>query len=141
MNRASTETLVTADSTVVGRTSPDGKWILYFTSSSANVSAPDSGTPMPLRLMRLPVTGGPSELVLIARLFGTPWCAHSPSTLCAFAEQAPDRKQLVFTAFDPVRGKGQELARFATEPNADYNWSASPDGTRIGAVKIGGNHI
>jgi hypothetical protein len=91
--------------------------------------------------MRMPVTGGPSELVLIARLFGTPWCARSPSTLCAFAEQTPDRKQLVFTAFDPVRGKGQELTRFASDPNADYNWSVSPDGTRVGIVKIGGNHV
>ena len=141
LNRDSTETLVTADDNVSGRTSPDGKWVLYFTLPSENVSSPDSGTPVPLRLMRMPVTGGPSELVLTARLFDTPRCARSPSTLCVFAEQAPDRKQLVFTAFDPVRGKGQELARFATDPNADYNWSVSPDGTRIGILKIRGNHI
>ena len=141
LNRDSTETLMTTDDNVVGRTSPDGKWVLYFTLPSQSVSSPDSGTPVPLRLMRMPVTGGPSELVLTARLFNTPWCARSPSTLCAFAEQAPDRKELVFTAFDPVRGKGHELARFATDPNADYNWGVSPDGTRIGIVKIGGNHI
>jgi len=97
---------------------------------------------VPLRLMRMPVTGGPAELVLTARLYGTPWCARSPSTLCAFAEQAPDRKELVFTAFDPLSGKGKELARFATDPKADYgNWSLSPDGTRIGIIKTGGNHI
>src|SRR3984893_4206965 len=138
LNRDSTETLVTADDNVSGRTSPDGKWVLYFTLPSENVSSPDSGTPVPLRLMRMPVTGGPSELVLTARLFDTPRCARSPSTLCVFAEQAPDRKQLVFTAFDPVRGKGQELARFATDPNADYNWSVSPDGTRIVRVEIRG---
>jgi Tol biopolymer transport system component len=75
-------------------------------------------------------------------LCGTPWCARSPSTLCAFAEQTPDRKELVFTAFDPIRGTGHELARFATDPNANYrNWSLSPDGTRIGIIKTGGNHI
>jgi len=141
LNRDFAETLVTADSYVVGRTSPDGEWILYFIIPSENINSPDSGTPVPLRLMRVPVKGGPSELVLTARLFGTPWCARSPSKLCAFAEQTPDRKQLVFTAFEPIRGKGQELTRFATDPNADYNWSVSPDGTRIGIVKIGGNHI
>lgn len=133
---------MTADDNVVGRTSPDGKWVLYFTLPSQNVSSPDSGTPVPLRLMRIPVTGGPAELVLSARLYGTPWCARSPSTLCAFAEQAPDRKELVFTAFDPLSGKGKELARFASDAKADYgNWSLSPDGTRIGIIKTGGNHI
>jgi len=91
--------------------------------------------------MRMPVTGGPPELVLTARLHGSAWCARSPSTLCAFAEQTPDRKELVFTAFDPIRGKGNELARFATDPNADYGWSPSPDGTRIAIIKTGGNHV
>jgi len=141
LNRGSAETLVTSDTDLVARTSPDGKWILYFSIPRENISSPDSGTPVPVRLMRMPVTGGPSELVLTARIFNTPWCARSPSTLCAFAEQTTDRKELVFTAFDPIRGKGQELTRFATDPDADYNWSVSPDGTRIGILKIGGNHI
>jgi Tol biopolymer transport system component len=48
----------------------------------------------------------------------------------------------VFTTFDPIRGQGHELVRFATDPNADYsNWSLSPDGTRIGIIKTGGNQI
>jgi serine/threonine protein kinase len=139
LNQDFAETLVTADTPVFGRISSDGKWLLYASVSSFS---PDSGSPVPLRLMRMPVSGGPSELVLTARLYGTAWCAYSPSTLCLFAERAPDRKELVFTAFDPVRGKGHELARFATDPNADYgNWSPSPDGTRIGIIKTGGNHI
>jgi hypothetical protein len=91
--------------------------------------------------MRMPVTGGPPELVLTARLYGSAWCARSPSTLCAFAEQPPDHQELVFTAFDPVRGKGKNLTRFATDPNAGYTWSPSPDGTRIGIIKFGGNHV
>jgi hypothetical protein len=103
----------------------------------------DTPTAHPRQLMRIPVTGGPPEQVLTARLYGTPWCARSPSTLCAFAEQAPDAKELVFTAFDPIRGKGHELVRFATDPNAGYrNWSLSPDGTRIGIIKTGSeSHI
>ena len=141
LNRDSAETLVTADTYLPARTSPDGRWILYNSFPKENINAPDSGSPTPLQLMRMPVTGGPSELVLTARLFGSTGCALSPSTLCAFAEQTPDRKELVFTSFDVIRGKGQELARFATDSNADYNWFLSPDGTRIGIIKIGGNHV
>jgi Tol biopolymer transport system component len=138
LDRNSPETMVTADTVLVPRTSPDGKWILYF--AVPNERGDYSSTP--LQLMRMPVTGGPSEQVLTARLYNTPWCARSPSTLCAFAEQAPDPKELVFTAFDPIRGKGRELARFTTDPNADYsNWSLSPDGMRIGIIKTGGNDV
>src|ERR1700730_16353231 len=143
LNRDSAEILVTADTTLGARTSPDGRWILYFSvPNEENAGFPDSGGSTPRRLMRMPVTGGPPELVLTARFYNSPWCARSPSTLCAFAERTPDRKELVFTAFDPIRGKGHELARFATDPNGDYsNWSLSPDGTRIGIIKTGGNHI
>jgi Tol biopolymer transport system component len=125
-----------------GRISPDGKWILYaiqeaeYSNSTSNISINYT-----VRLMRMPVTGGPGEQVLTARLNGDAWCARSPSTLCAFAERAPDRKELVFTAFDPIRGKGNTLARFATDPNANYAWSPSPDGTRLGIIKMGGNHV
>jgi hypothetical protein len=61
--------------------------------------------------------------------------------LCAFAEQTLDRKELVLTVSDPVRGKRGELAMFATDPNAEYNWSLSPDAKRIGILKSGGNHV
>jgi Tol biopolymer transport system component len=139
LNRDSAETLVTSDERLGGRTSPDGKWMLYSISSNESKHSPSrSGTE---RLMRIPVTGGPAELVLTARLYNF-WCARSPSTLCAFAEQRPDHKELVFTAFDPIRGKGHELARFATDPNEDYfGWSLSPDSTRIAIIKTGGNHV
>jgi Tol biopolymer transport system component len=144
LNRDSAETLVTSDAPLGGRTSPDGKWILYYIGSNENTNYRHMvyyTRRATVRLMRMPVTGGPPELVLTARLNNF-WCAPSPSTLCAFAEQTPDRKELVFTAFDPIRGKGHELARFATDPSADYgNWGLSPDGTRIAIIKTGGNHV
>jgi len=43
----------------------------------------------------------------------------------------------VLTAFDPFRGKRGELARFATDPNAEYKWSLSPHAKRIGILKSG----
>jgi eukaryotic-like serine/threonine-protein kinase len=143
LNRDSAETLVTAETMLGGRTSPDGKWMLYSIDSDEGANSghtPYYNSPT-VRLLRIPVTGGPAELVLTARLHNF-WCARSPSTLCAFAEQRTDRKELVFTAFDPIRGKGHELARFATDPNEDYSgWSLSPDSTRIAIIKTGGNHV
>jgi Tol biopolymer transport system component len=51
--------------------------------------------------------------------------------LCAIAERSADRQHLVFTAFDPVKGLGQKLAEYTTEPTSDYESHLSPDGTRI----------
>jgi hypothetical protein len=142
LNRDSAEALVTADDLLFARPSSDGRWILFFALPSEYLKFKDTAISNPLRLKRIPINGGPAELVLTARFYNGIWCALSPSTLCAFAEQTPDRKQLVFTAFDPIRGKGRELVRFATDPAADYaHWSLSKDGSRIGIIKSGTNHI
>jgi Tol biopolymer transport system component len=37
----------------------------------------------------------------------------------------------VFTAVDPLKGPGRELANIETDPAAEYDWELSPDGTRI----------
>ncbi len=107
------------------RMSPDGTWLLYL------VRPKEGGSSAPVRLMRVPITGGPSHLVLTAAIVGTHRCAKSPATLCAIAERSSDGKQLVFTAFDPVRGRGSELVRVDVDQNAGYVWDLSPDGTRI----------
>jgi len=108
--------------------SPDGSWVFYR-------SIPEGGPAVPARLMRVPITGGSPELALTANLEGGPRCAKSPATLCAIAERSTDRKQLVFADFDPVKGKGHELAELKTEAAADYQWDLSPDGTRIAVLK------
>ena len=56
--------------------------------------------------------------------------------MCAIAERSADRKQLVFSAFDPVKGRGRELAELKTDATADYEWDLSPDGARIAILKI-----
>jgi hypothetical protein len=68
--------------------------------------------------------------------------------LCAIAERTPDLKQLIFTAFDPLRGRGRELIRFDTDATADldryllhYAWDLSPDGTRIAILKYSDGRI
>src|SRR5260370_25192165 len=100
-----------------GRVSPDGAWVLYQT-------APRNA------LMRVAITGGPAQLVLVARLHGFR-CAKASATWCVLGEQTPDRKQLIFTALDPLKGRGRELARFDADPTADYDWDLSPDASFI----------
>jgi serine/threonine protein kinase/Tol biopolymer transport system component len=118
---------------VVPRVSPDGSWVLYM------VWKRTTGSSTPVQLMRVPILGGPPQLVLTTSpdIIHSMRCARSPASLCAIAERSPDRNQLVFTAFDPVLGRGRELARFDTNPtpDAEYVWDLSPDGTRIAILK------
>jgi serine/threonine protein kinase len=106
--------------------SPDGAWLFYQLGSD---------DPTMDKLMRVPVTGGTPQPVLAAHLDGRPHCARSPATLCAMAERRADRKQLLFTAFDSLNGRGRKLTEFDTEAAIDYWWDLSPDGTRIAIVK------
>jgi serine/threonine protein kinase len=109
------------------RVSPDGTWLLYSVLTEENVIVRG-----PLQLMRVPVTGGPSQLVLTARHFSEFRCARPPSTVCVINELTEDRKQFVMTAFDPLKGRGAELVRIDIDSEAKkLHWDLSPDGTRI----------
>src|SRR5208283_3748030 len=85
--------------------SPDGSWILYLSWALEYTEA--------ARIMRVPTSGGPPQLVLEGRRsIYHPACARSPATLCAFSEESPDRKQLIFSAFEPSQEqRWQELTR------------------------------
>jgi serine/threonine protein kinase/Tol biopolymer transport system component len=111
--------------------SPDGSSVVYVTNAA------EGPPPQPRKLMRVPISGGTPELVLTVPDDIEDWqrCARSPATLCAIAERTADRKQLVFTAFDPVKGRGRELLKASVEATADYNWDLSPDGKRIALLK------
>ena len=133
--------------------SPDGSWVLYksdvLDAPDPSVSAPalsqdgslvlyKSAPPsLPDRLMRVPIYGGGPQLVLTADLYenGIPRCAIRPATLCVFAEKGTDRHQLIFTAFDPLKGRGRELCRMSIDPASHYEWALSPDGTRVALLK------
>jgi Tol biopolymer transport system component len=111
--------------------SPDGAFILYVTPTHSIVGG--SGTPV--LLMRVPREGGTPQQVLSAHLVDSPRCARAPANLCAIAEPAEDHKRIIFTAFDPLQGRGRELASLDADPNADYGWDLSPDGARIAFIK------
>ena len=118
---------------VLPRISPDGAWILYLVWSS------DFASSAPTPLMRVPIGGGPAELVLNTTIGAVHSirCARAPATTCLIAERNPDHTQLIFTAFDPLKGRGREAFRFDTVRTADaeYAWDLSPDGSRIAILR------
>jgi serine/threonine protein kinase len=135
------ELVVTGAEDVSGagaRLSPDGAWVLYIA-----LSRDGDSSSIPRQLMRVPMRGGRPQLVLTAPIYGGLGCSRAPSTLCAIAERSPDRKQLVFTAFDPEGGRGRELIRFDTDATVDldYVWDLSSDGMRIAILKYSEGRI
>lgn len=122
------ELLVSTHRYGLAKLSPDGRWLISSEWQQGDVRDPT------VDLLRSPMTGGPPELIF--RVEAHPWfrvgCAKLPATLCITANPSVDRKQLVFTSFDPERGRGSELRRFDLDPNTiDWNCELSPDGTRI----------
>ena len=83
-------------------------------------------------LMRAPLSGGHPQFVFKARPASDFRCLKGPASRCVLGEW--ENQQLVFYALDPIRGKGQELARqeIASGPEiAESNWDISPDGSRL----------
>jgi serine/threonine protein kinase len=120
-------------SPTVPRMSPDGAWLLFL------IWKKEGSASAQLELVRVPITGGPPQMVLKSSpgLIHSFRCARFPATLCALAERTPDHKQLIFSAFDPIKGRDRELTRFATNPtpDAEYAWDLSPNGTLIAILK------
>ena len=114
------------------RVTPDGKNIVYLgptTNSTLTARGPEP-------VMRVSVTGGPSQQLFTARTWSLMTCARSPSALCVIGEPTEDGKQLIVTALDPLKGRGPELFRFALVAEDD-NWvlDLSPDGTRVAVIR------
>jgi eukaryotic-like serine/threonine-protein kinase len=114
------------------RTTPDGKWILYFGRGKGD--APPARQPEPV--MRIPSDGGVPQELFVGETWSVITCALFPPAGCAIAEPTKDRKQEIITRIDPLKGRDSELARFDLDPKED-NWDTalSPDGTRIAATR------
>jgi len=121
---------------LLGATSPDDKW--YIGSIWPNgESIEDPAIPFPI--LRIPLAGGAPETILQLSRRGNVSCARPPSSTCVLAQQDKDRKQLIVSIFDPIKGEGPELARF------DFGRELavlevppcviSPDGTRLAVAR------
>ena len=108
--------------------SPDGTWLLVTASK---------GDPPRRVLLRIPISGGAPETVLIPSGEAYVACAPSESRICVLSELIG--KQLVFSTVDPARGRLEELTR--TSPESTVAWSLSPDGARIAMVDNLGDSV
>jgi eukaryotic-like serine/threonine-protein kinase len=113
---------------------PDGRWILYYSSEYA-----EGDSPTMTRLMRFATSGGISDQVL--RVQGVPGlatvlfdCPTHPSSSCVISRL--DQGRLVFYALDPIQGQGREVARTKFEQNNVETWAISPDGSRIAVLNV-----
>jgi Tol biopolymer transport system component len=107
--------------------SPDGQWILYWSSPYAVGGAPSAKT----RLMRLPISGGSPELVLEVGV-GTALSFHCPlrpGSECVLSRW--EEGQLIFYRLDPIEGQGKELARTKLGMPVNLDWSILSDGSTI----------
>jgi len=106
------------------RLTPDGLGLLYL------VSAKSSPTSDSLRLMRVPVSGGPSRLVLEEPGISGFQCARLPATLCIYGKFEPKSEYFRFFTFDPDGSKGKEIlaGKVRKGEGSTKWWSISPDG-------------
>lgn len=116
---------------------PPGGSILYMVAPAIA----QSGSASPTRIMRVSLLGGPPQLVYSAPGIVGYRCARAPSGPCILGERASDRRQLVFSALDPVKGKGGVVFEYAADPALEYNWDLSPDGVSVAIEQVGGNRI
>jgi serine/threonine protein kinase len=117
---------------------PDGGSLLYL-GIGENGPPPARG---PEPVMRVPVTGGVSQRLFIARSWSLLTCASSRTGQCLIGEPTEDGKELVVSALDPETGRGPELFRFALAVN-NSTWflNLAPDGSRIAATRTSAGPI
>jgi Tol biopolymer transport system component len=110
------------------RVSPDG-WLLYGSNGRQGDPA---GTVL---VNRVPTTGGDPLPVVAVRPSSAITCARPPSQSCLLVERSEDHKRLVVSGFDPIKGRGPQLAQIEVDPTVD-NWGCtiSPDGAKIAVI-------
>jgi len=119
-----------------GATTPNGKWYIgRIWPDAENVQRPT----IPLPIVRIPFAGGTPETILQLSRHGNVSCARPPSNRCVIAEQSEDRKQMIVSIFDALKGRGPELARFDFARELETlevpTCIISPDGTRLAVAR------
>jgi eukaryotic-like serine/threonine-protein kinase len=133
LDKETAEPLVTGtEDTQVPRLGPDADSVLYFVFR---------GGPS-VQIMHVSLHGGRPQAILTTQMVDTHRCARPRPGVCAIGERSADGKRIVFTALDPVKGRGRELARFdGADPSNTYSWDIDPEGTRIAVLDKEAAHI
>ena len=100
---------------------------LLYTASAA----PHESNDPTIRLMSTPQQGGTRSTLMMGRYAYA--CGSSQSSSCVAAEMKD--KQLIFYHLDPVRGRGEEIARLAGYKAVEPRLSLSPDASRLAIVE------
>jgi Tol biopolymer transport system component len=112
------------------RVSADGALVLFMATPPG--SSPSRPMAHRSRFLRVPINGGsPQELMAVAPNGINLSCARLPSELCVAGELSADLKKLIFSALDPLKGKGQTLLTLDVHPGGLNNWMISPDARYI----------
>jgi Tol biopolymer transport system component/DNA-binding winged helix-turn-helix (wHTH) protein len=116
-----------SEQSMLPRLTPDGKHLVYLQYRQA--FDPSNA----VRMMRIPVAGGPPQLVMeVQGLTDEQW-AREPSSRCLYSVAGDER--LTFRGFDPMQGTGQEVTHIDDDLPYAYNWSLSPDGSTLVMAK------
>jgi eukaryotic-like serine/threonine-protein kinase len=118
---------------LIPRFSSDDKWIVYVESLPGHKWG-GMGAAEPVKILRIPASGGPPQMVLMAERYAYHDCTRAPANLCILGEASADRKRLILTRFDPIKGRGPELGRFELEGGG---WAISPNGSMLALVQPG----
>jgi len=121
------------------RLAPDGAAVLYWKYTTGSQPPAASG----IHLLRVPIAGGAPQPVLDASAGAQFRCPSQPGRDCILSEEKNGRRQLIFTAFETVRGRKGEVAKMEHETTASPQWDLSPDGTKLALVGLEDqkNHI
>ena len=110
---------------VTPRLTPDRGTVLYL------VTPKFDQTTNQVRMMRVPLAGGPPQLVLKADGLNNHQCSVLPANVCIFS--SIQEGEIRFFRFDPLTGESNELPQLKRRETDYYsfNWSLSPDGTTL----------
>lgn len=108
------------------RLSPDGTSVLYL------IRAKPGGSSEKSQIMRIPLIGGPSQLVLEDTGIWDIECARGPSSLCLYSRIQGGKR--TFFRFDSVKGLIGEL-QVAKSQSDNFDWCLSPDGRYLAWAK------
>lgn len=106
--------------------SADGAWLLYKHLST------ERDQDASIRIMRLPLGGGPAEVVMDAQPVALYRRAARADSVWVLSEVEQGRT--VFWRFDPSTGRGGELGSLNVRPLS--RWDLSPDGLRVAVVQL-----